>query len=625
MTEEKTSRPNKKLLIIIVAIIAIALVAVLALFVPKSAEAKKLEAYLDLGDKYLSELDYEQAIVNYLAVIEIDPKNVDAYLGLADAYIALGEYDKAEDILKDALNELSGSEKNEIEDKQNKVREVIEAGAGTSMQPGTDQTTDSSFGGQEGDTVTDAPVSGLSPDGTSQSIVPMNLVGQTDVEGILIYHFTENGIYILNVNDYSVTEITIPEKIAGYPVIGIASFGPGEDSFFANCTVLNKISIPDSLWYVSEDSFRGCDADNITIGCSVNHPLIDWLKGFGFTKFDFDADMETESEIPESTPVPEVSTPVPTMAPASTASADGFRWEANGEGGVTVWYTDYTATGAITIPREIEGKKVTMIGDMAFMGCTGITEIEIPNTVTRIGEMAFADCFWLKSIRIPNSVTIFGDMMFMNCTGLRSVELPDSMMNIGAMTFSGCSSLSEVKLPYNLQMIGDMAFENCLNLSYVEFSDSIYSIGEGAFYNCPALSDIRLPYGLLEIGGSAFQGCTGLTYLQIPDCVMSIGDSAFSDCTGLTFLEIPGSVTRIGALAFAACTGLTDVTIMDGVTEIGESAFISCSNLGFIFIPGSVTNIENSVFLFCDGLRICTTPGSFAESWGNENGFEVVY
>lgn len=45
----------------------------------------------DLGVRYLSEGNYEEAIIAFTAVIEIDSKNVDAYLGRASAYISSGE------------------------------------------------------------------------------------------------------------------------------------------------------------------------------------------------------------------------------------------------------------------------------------------------------------------------------------------------------------------------------------------------------------------------------------------------------------------------------------------------------------------------------------------------------
>lgn len=44
------------------------------------------------------------------------------------------------------------------------------------------------------------------------------------------------------------------------------------------------------------------------------------------------------------------------------------------------------------------GNSVTSIGDKAFDGCTGLTSINIPYSVTSIGEEAFRDCTGLKDI-----------------------------------------------------------------------------------------------------------------------------------------------------------------------------------------------------------------------------------
>ena len=63
--------------------------------------------HLDLGQKYLLDGDYEQAIIEFNKVIEIEPKNVDAYLGLAEAYIAAGDYDSAISVLEQGYAETS--------------------------------------------------------------------------------------------------------------------------------------------------------------------------------------------------------------------------------------------------------------------------------------------------------------------------------------------------------------------------------------------------------------------------------------------------------------------------------------------------------------------------------------
>jgi hypothetical protein len=64
---------------------------------------------LDLGEKYLLEADYEQAVVQFTKLIEIEPKNPRGYTGLADAYIGLGDVDKAIEILFRGF-EITGAE-----------------------------------------------------------------------------------------------------------------------------------------------------------------------------------------------------------------------------------------------------------------------------------------------------------------------------------------------------------------------------------------------------------------------------------------------------------------------------------------------------------------------------------
>ena len=63
------------------------------------------EAKLELAIKYLSENKYEEAILAYQEVIDIDPKIVEAYKGISLAYTMQGENDKAEAILNQGLEQ----------------------------------------------------------------------------------------------------------------------------------------------------------------------------------------------------------------------------------------------------------------------------------------------------------------------------------------------------------------------------------------------------------------------------------------------------------------------------------------------------------------------------------------
>lgn len=55
----------------------------------------------DFGVRYLSDGNYEEAIIVFTAAIEIDPKRPEAYISLADAYIGIGDYDEARRVLQE--------------------------------------------------------------------------------------------------------------------------------------------------------------------------------------------------------------------------------------------------------------------------------------------------------------------------------------------------------------------------------------------------------------------------------------------------------------------------------------------------------------------------------------------
>lgn len=98
--------------------------------------------------------------------------------------------------------------------------------------------------------------------------------------------------------------------------------------------------------------------------------------------------------------------------------------------------TKYTGSGGeVTIPSEIDGKKVTSIGWSAFWECSILTSVTIPDSVTNIGSDAFKGCAGLMSINIPSGVTNIGGGAFDGCSGLTSINIPSSVTSIGSYTF----------------------------------------------------------------------------------------------------------------------------------------------------------------------------------------------
>ena len=105
----------KKLLLPFLLIIAIGLGAC-----SHNQEAQWQEQY-DLGIRYLSEGNYEEAIIAFTTAIEIDPKMSETYLALGNLYIELGDYEAAAKILEQGVSNTNDTSLQELLDDVKKL------------------------------------------------------------------------------------------------------------------------------------------------------------------------------------------------------------------------------------------------------------------------------------------------------------------------------------------------------------------------------------------------------------------------------------------------------------------------------------------------------------------------
>lgn len=152
--------------------------------------------------------------------------------------------------------------------------------------------------------------------------------------------------------------------------------------------------------------------------------------------------------------------------------------------------------GCIILPERVycDGVNydVTAIAPRAFWQ-SGITQVQIPNSVTTIGDAAFADAEDLTSITLPLGLTAVSRYMLAG-TRVSSVVLPEGVTSIGRGAFEDCSSLQTVFLPMTLRRIGERAFGYCSNLN------ELYS-------------DAATPP---QTAATAFEGCENI-HVMLPD------------------------------------------------------------------------------------------------------------
>ena len=153
--------------------------------------------------------------------------------------------------------------------------------------------------------------------------------------------------------------------------------------------------------------------------------------------------------------------------------------------------------GCIILPEKVycDGVNydVAAIAPRAFWQ-SGVTEVQIPNSITMIGEAAFADADGLTSITLPLGLTAISRYMLAG-TRLTNIVIPEGVTEIAAGAFEDCAQLHTVFLPASLRYIGDRAFGYCCNLT------EIYS-------------DATIPP--LQMGDDTFEGCNSI-HVMLPD------------------------------------------------------------------------------------------------------------
>lgn len=230
---------------------------------------------------------------------------------------------------------------------------------------------------------------------------------------------------------------------------------------------------------------------------------------------------------------------------------------------------------------------VKRIAQHAFIGCTELAEVSIPDGVTSIGDGAFYGCTSLVSVKLPAKLKSINSNLFAGCDHLESIVIPDRVVSIKSGAFEECASINDLFIPKSVRVIEIGAFDFCENLSSISVSEdnSVYDSRN----NCNAIiatetnklvlgcGSTHIPDNVNEIEGYAFYGNKGLVSIKIPANVKDIGIRAFSDCTNLISVLIEGQISEFRDYIFSDCTSLKTITLPSTLTKM--SSLSGCKNI----------------------------------------------
>ena len=312
----------------------------------------------------------------------------------------------------------------------------------------------------------------------------------------------------------------------------------GETSFYG-CTGITSVTIPDGVKEISLNAFGNCR--NITTVylnsndvVSLNRTDGEWLengrKESNLLSRIFGSQVNSYVLGDRVTSIGERA-----FAKCSNLASINIPEKVNSIG--TGAFTNCVNLTSINIPD-----KVRNIGADAFLNCSGITSVKITD-VDAWCKIAFGNAMAnplyyahqlflgdsvVENVAFP-SVTDVSDYAFIGCSDLASVTLPNTVLSIGQGAFSGCQNLKKVIFGSGVKTIGSFAFIGCSKLESCILPNGTEAIGEYAFSNCSALQDVVIPNTVTSIGKYAFENCLGLySVTSLVNIPFKLDETAFA-------------------------------------------------------------------------------------------------
>ena len=484
--------------------------------------------------------------------------------------------------------------------------------------------------------LTGVPLAGVASLNLSSIADWVSTIALASTSGDLSYDISNGEAIITGCNKSISGILKVPSTLDGYPVTTIYKWA------FDSCTGLTSILIPDSVISIGEGAFKDCTglktvelsnsltsiSDDTFIGCSnlTSIAIPNTVIKIGFNSFRGcsnltsviignsvtsirDAAFYGCSELTNVT-IPSNVTHIGSETFAYCSKLSKISVDSRN----TVYQSRNNCLINTKEKKLIRGCKNSVIPSdgsvtdisYAFSGCTGLTNIVIPDSITSIGKYAFEGCTGLTSITIPDSVTSIRDGAFFGCTGLTNITIPNSVTWIGYDSFWG-SGLISVIIPNSVTNIGAKAFFDCTSLKSCKLSNSLTSIPRGLFYNCSNLQSITLPDSIISIGFVAFEYCSNLEHIDFGSSFQADkgywGNSIFRGCEKLTSFSVSKNnknyktidglmYTKDGKKLVQCPPGYTgQVKIPDGVENI-KSGWGGCTKISSYYIPSSVKEID---------------------------------
>lgn len=432
---------------------------------------------------------------------------------------------------------------------------------------------------------------------------------------------------------------------------------------FAGCIGLLQYSMPDSLTHIRKQAFSGCcNLTEIVLGDNLES-----LENEAFIKCS-----GIKTVIFNSNKLAALSSTQNLSTVFSSSDASIKLIIGNTIAEIPSYLLDASdlAEGTRECINAVEFQETagcTRIQSNAFVNCTLLTTILLPNSILNIDAHAFSYCSNLTAMTLPKNLKTLGAYAFANCTNMTNLVIGDQLLSIGDNAFESCSALKQLIIPNSVTSLGYSIMTGCTAIEHVTipfvgnlkvnatathfgylFGASSYyyninhvpasltevtitsatTIPDYAFYNCDCITDITMMDTIVSIGIYAFQDCSALTTVQLSNKLTSIGERAFYDCEKFINIHLPNTLTSIGWFAFNGEKAteknifISDITAFCAIVSrpfgIDWDLYINEERITHLIIPETVAEITDQVFCGCNSIKKLSLPSTLHGLQGGE-------
>ena len=463
-----------------------------------------------------------------------------------------------------------------------------------------------------------------------------DITANDDPESYLRYSENDDGSHVLvgteNAGvDLFKGKLTVPATHKDRPVTAIGAFAfsnrtdilegelpPGIRSIgrgaFSNCTGIASLALSEGLTNLEDNCFCGLNVKTLVVPASVvslgtlNLPNLEVLRFFGKPRHIADP-LGVPSTCHIYWPANSGWEDIVENVSGTWQGCDAdywvdFTWTVRDDGSVAVaGYKSPLVEGYLEIPEKFDGRPVTAIADEAFKDRPEIRTVVLPSGLVELGNQAFCGCTGLTEVEIPTHVESVGAWAF---------GTPDELSRITKVIFRGVPPLTG----------GDVYLDSAVCVVEVGAEISSWQ-GISTWQGCPVRRIFAYETtpnadgsctlvaakpgedGVLvipsEVDGRVIRAVTNskmteetklkIREVRIPDSVETLGTNAFSDCKNLVKVEMGAGLLTIGETCFLNCTQLAEVTLPANLHTIGAGAFMGCFALSALRFNGNAPDV----------------------------------